>query len=340
MAETVHLTLDDVHQLAREVFSANGMSEVNTRIMADLVTRAERDGAHAHGLFRLPGYVQSMKSGRCDGTAVPVVEDAGPGLVRVDAKFGFAPPALAAGYPMLIEKARGQGIAAMALVDNHNFNALWCDIEPLAEAGLIAMSCSNSRAFMVPWGGKKPMFGTNPFAFACPRADGPPMIFDMATAAMSRGEIMIAARDGHEVAEGAGVDKNGNPTTDPSEILAGAQLPFGGYKGAAVVLMVELLGALLTGGRNSTEATAYQADFGDPGPSTAGQFVMAIDPGSFHGGDADAFLARAEMLFTAITEDGARLPADRRYAARATTGETGIDIPKSLQDEIIEMKGG
>ena len=338
--EQVTLTLDDVREVAAKALATAGMSAGNVEIMADLVTRAERDGCHAHGLFRIPGYVTSMASGRCNGAAEPVVEDAGPGLVKVDAQDGFAPVAHAAGRPMLVEKARSQGIAVMALFNNYNFNALWCDIEPLAEDGLVAIACANTRAFMAPWGGRTPLFGTNPFAFACPRRDKPPMVFDMATAASARGEIMIAARDGHQVAEGLGVDREGNATTDPSAILEGAQLAFGGYKGAAIVLMVELLGGILTGGLSSTESSEQFAAYNDGGPSNAGECVIAIDPGGFHGGNADRFLERAEVLFGAILADGARLPGDRRHDARPRTEKDGIAIPKALHDQLKKLGGG
>ena len=74
------------------------------------------------------------------------------------------------------------------------------------------------------------------------------MVFDYATSASARGEIQVAARDGHSIPEGWALDKDGNPTTDPAAALEGVQLPFGGHKGNAIMIMVELLSAGLTGG--------------------------------------------------------------------------------------------
>jgi delta1-piperideine-2-carboxylate reductase len=329
------LTLAETHRLAAEILVAHGCSTGNAQAVAEIVAMAERDGCPSHGLFRVPGYVAALKSGRAQGHAVPQVEDAAPGVVRVDAGNGFAPPALAAGRPLLIEKARAQGIALMVLRNSMHFAALWCDLEPLAEAGLVALGFVNSRSFLPPYGGRRALYGTNPMAFACPRPEGPPMVWDQASAALARGEIMLAARDGHAVAEGAGLDVEGRPTTDPKAILEGGmQLPFGDYKGASIAMMVELMAAALGGGNLGFEAAAHHVD--DGGPSSAGQCVIAIDPGKSAGA---GFAAHAESLFQHILADGeARLPADRRHANRARTAVEGIAIPAALYETLQGLR--
>ena len=135
MSDTVHMSLDEVRALSTEVLIANGMSEANAMVIADVVTQAEADGTHSHGLFRVPGYVTSMRSGRMDGKAVPEVTDKSPGLVAVDSKNGFSPPAIMAGKPLAIEKAKSQGIAALGLRNNGNLNALWWEAEHFGDAG-------------------------------------------------------------------------------------------------------------------------------------------------------------------------------------------------------------
>lgn len=334
---TVRLSLIEVHALAKDTLVANNVSDANAGAVADTVTAAEGDTCASHGLFRVPGYVASVRSGRVDGHAVPLVEDTAPGIVKVDAKDGFAPPALNAGRGPLIEKTRGQGIAALAIRDSHHFAALWPDLEPFANAGMVAMAFVNSQSFIPPWGGRTPLFGTNPMGFACPRKNGPPMIWDQASAAMARGEIQIAARESHSVAEGAGLDKDGNPTTDPNAILeGGVQLPFGGYKGSAIALMVDLMAAGLTGGNFSYEAQAKYNN--DGGPAQTGEFILAIDAEKFGGA---AFLDRVEALFAQFQGNGAaRLPGDRRLAARKRTPSEGAEIPRTLYDTIVGLRDG
>src|SRR3954453_1126360 len=95
----------------------HGVSADNPRPLAETVVAAERDGTASHGLLRLPGYVATLKSGWVDGTPVPVVSDAAPGLVATDAQNGFAQPALRASAKLLRDKAKRQGIAAAAIRD-------------------------------------------------------------------------------------------------------------------------------------------------------------------------------------------------------------------------------
>ena len=339
MAVSVTLSLEDVRSLSTEVLIANGMSQANSDVIADVVTQAEADGTHSHGLFRVPGYVSSMRSGRMDGKAIPEVSAAGPGLVSVDSKNGFSPPAIIAGKPMAIEKAKSQGIAALGIRNNGNLNALWWEAEHFGNAGLICLTMSTSQSFVAPWGGDKALFGTDPIAFACPREGKPPMVFDYATSASARGEIQVAARDGHSIPEGWALDKDGNPTTDPAAALEGVQLPFGGHKGNAIMIMVELLSAGLTGGNFCFEAQEQVDAFGghDAGPSNAGQIFILIDPKGFH----ETFLQRVESLFERILEqDGTRLPGDRRYANRARSATEGIECPATLHQQILDMRAG
>ena len=339
MSDTVHMSLYEVRALSTEVLIANGMSEANAMVIADVVTQAEADGTHSHGLFRVPGYVTSMRSGRMNGKAVPEVTEKSPGLVAVDSKNGFSPPAIIAGKPLAIEKAKSQGIAALGLRNNGNLNALWWEAEHFGDAGLICLTMSTSQSFVAPWGGNKALFGTDPIAFACPRAGKPPMVFDYATSASARGEIQVAAREGHSIPKGWALDKDGNDTTDPAAALEGVQLPFGGHKGNAIMIMVELLSAGLTGGNFCFEAQEQVDAFGghDAGPSNAGQIFILIDPKGFH----ETFLDRVETLFGKIlAQEGTRIPGDRRYANRARSATDGIECQAALHQQILDMRGG
>jgi len=167
----------------------------------------------------------------------------------------------------------------LAVVRAHHFAALWHETEALAERGLAALACTAYMPAVAPAGAREALFGTNPISFAWPRpgAGELPVVFDMATAAMAMGEVQIAARDGHAVPPGTGLDAAGNATTDPAAIAGGGVLlPFGGYKGAGISLMVELLAAALIGERFSYEAAA--ADNKDGGPPRGGEFILALSP--------------------------------------------------------------
>jgi delta1-piperideine-2-carboxylate reductase len=197
---------------------------------------------------------------------------------------------------------------------------------------MVAMAFTASFPYVAPAGGTKPLYGTNPMSFGWPRRDQPPLVFDQASAAMARGDVMIAAREGQQVPEGVGLDAEGRPTTDPDQVLKGAQLAFGGYKGAALAMMVELLAGPLIGEFLSFEAEQDDAGFG--AAPHGGELILALDPARF--GDPQRFEEHGERLFAAIAaEAGARLPGARRVANRERTLKAGIMVPKGVYDAIM-----
>jgi delta1-piperideine-2-carboxylate reductase len=325
--ETQSISFTDLTELLRQIFLRHGTSEEVAGVLAQNCASAERDGSHSHGIFRIKGYLSSLAAGWVDGQAVPQVEDVGAGFVRVDAGGGFAQPAMQAAKALLIDKARTAGIAILAIRNSHHFAALWPDVEPFAQEGLVALSVVNSMTCVVPHDAQKPLFGTNPIAFAAPRAGGQPIVFDMATSAIAHGDVQIAAREGRMLPPGMGVDSAGQPTEDPKAILdGGALLPFGGYKGSALSMMVELLSAALTGGNFSFDFDMSSK----PGAQTpwTGQTIIVIDPDK---GRGKAFAERSEELVKQMHGVGQqRMPGDRRYRQREKSLAEGIVL--SAQD--------
>ncbi|MFK3796957.1 MULTISPECIES: Ldh family oxidoreductase [unclassified Pseudomonas] len=320
-ADTQTISFPELTDVLRRIFLRHGTSAAVAEVLAENCASAERDGSHSHGIFRIKGYLASLGAGWVDGQAVPKVEDVGAGFVRVDAGGGFAQPALQAAKALLIEKARNAGIAILAIRNSHHFAALWPDVEPFAQEGLVALSVVNSMTCVVPHDAQKPLFGTNPIAFAAPRADGQPIVFDMATSAIAHGDVQIAAREGRMLPPGMGVDRAGQPTEDPKAILdGGALLPFGGYKGSALSMMVELLSAALTGGNFS-----FEFDLScKPGAQTpwTGQMIIVIDPDK---GSGQSFAQRSEELVRQMQGVGQeRMPGDRRYRQREKSLAEGI----------------
>lgn len=317
----VELSLSEIEDLAKQVFSTHGCDQANTDALVRTVVAAERDGSLSHGLFRVPGYVASLRSGKVNGKANPRVSHRTPVVVSVHGDNGYAPIAIERGVPVLAESAKKLGIAVMATTHTHHFAALWPETEALAAHGLIGMACVCYTPMVAPAGGSKPLFGTNPISFAWPRPGKSPVVVDMATASMALGEVQIAARDGHSVPAGTGLDAGGRPTTDPREIVKGMLLPFGGYKGSNIALMVELLAAGAVGERFSFEAA--EADSGDGGPPRGGEFMLAISPKLLAGEDWGKHCERFFDRFEAI--EGARLPGSRRHKNRAATEPRRID---------------
>jgi delta1-piperideine-2-carboxylate reductase len=321
-----------LHDLVGRILAHAGMSAANAAIVAGVVVAAERDGAASHGLFRLRGYLATLRSGWVDGTAVPVVTQAAPGLLLADARNGFAQVALEAARAQLCAAARAQGIVALCTSNSHHFAALWSDVEPFAEAGFVALTVVNARSRIVTFGAHRKVLGTNPMAFACPRGSGLPLVWDQASSVVAQGEVLRAREAGHTVPPGIGVDASGQATTDPAAILDdGALLPFGGHKGAGIALMVEVLAAALTGGRFGYEDQS--AAFPGAQTTNAGQFVLLIDPAQTGG---SGFVHRIDALIATLRAAGAvRLPGDARHTRRAAADM--IEVSDAVYVDMLAM---
>jgi len=333
MSKNTILTLDEIHNLARQVLSTHGFSTAQADSIAETVTAAERDGCRSHGLFRIPFYVDALRNPSANAQAEPILSVTDSSVVHVDASRGFCPLALRTGLPALSEKARLHGTAALAIHNTYNIAALWPEVESLAVQGLVAFAFTTANAYVAPAGGQSPLYGTNPMAFAFPRKDQPPLVFDQASSASARGEIQLHLREGKLLPDGWAIDREGNPTNDPQAALDGAQLPFGGYKGAALALMVELLAGALIGDNFSVESTEQDA-YGVGAP-LGGELLLAIDPAHFGSGN---YLERSEYLFEQVlAQPGTRLPSQRRYDTRREHETHGVDIDNVLLAELREF---
>lgn len=335
MPNDVRLTLDEVGALARAVLTRHGLASVHVEAVAESIVAGERDGCASHGVYRLLSAVQSIRAGKVALDAVPIAQDLASALVRVDASGGFAQLAFNTGRPLLIKKAKRCGIAALAINNCAHFSALWPEVEALARAGLVALACTPSHAWVAPTGGIAPILGTNPIAFGWPRPGPHPFVFDFATSAVARGEIELHRRSGKPIPLGWGLSPDGQPTTDAAEALAGAMLTFGGHKGSALSMMVELIAGPLIGDMTSVESLA--ADAGTRSAPLGGELIIAMDPTGFLGEAASAHLCRAEQLFEGITLQGARLPSQRRYAARERSLQDGVCVSVALLEDINRL---
>ena len=322
----IALSLDEIYKLAKKTLLFNGCDEINAEAVAKTVSNAERDGSISHGLFRIPGYIAALKSNKVKGNANPTTQSLTQNAIRVDGDYGFAPIAIQVGIPALIETTNKHGIGVLTIVNTHHFAALWHETEALAENNLIGIACTAYMPSVAPTGATKPLFGTNPISFSWPRKNKTPVVYDMATASMAMGEVQVAARDGHKVPMGTGLNKEGEKTDDPSAIAnGGVLLPFGGHKGSAIAMMVELLAAGLVGDMFSFEAKI--ADNKDGGPARGGEFIMALSPQLIAG---EGWNEHAEKFFEQMESlEGVRLPGQRRHNNRKDTG------PRNINTELV-----
>lgn len=332
---TVTLALATAHKLATDCLTRHNTSEHNAQHVANALLAAQIDGQKGHGLSRLPSYCAQSASGKVNGHATPEIVDRSAAGLRIDASNGFAYPAIALAIDELSRLSRDSGIAAASIFRSHHFGQAGHHVEQLAERGLIGLVFGNSPKAIAPWGGNAAIFGTNPIAFAAPRRDREPLMIDLSLSKVARGKVMVAAENDEPIPEGWALDADGNDTTDAKAALQGTMLPMGDSKGAALVLMVEILAAALSGANFGFEASSFFSADGEP-PAT-GQTLLAINPDFFSG---DSFSERLEVLLGAITDQpDVRLPGTTRLTNRQQARD-GIQIPTRQHEQLLELCAG
>jgi (2R)-3-sulfolactate dehydrogenase (NADP+) len=333
VTESVRLTIEEAQDLAVRALMASNTSEFNARSTATALVNAEADGQKGHGLSRIPSYAAQTRSGKVDGFATPSVDRPATALLRVNADSGFSYPAVDLACEHLGDIVRVTGVAAACIYNSHHLGQAGAHAERLASQGLAAIVMSNSPKAISFWGGSEPMMGTNPIAFAVPQTGAEPLVIDMALSKVARGKILAAQRAGEKIPDTWALDSEGNPTDDPAAAMDGSMLAIGDAKGAALVLMVELLTAALTGSNFGYEASSFFAGEGEP-PHIGHTFIV-FQPDAASGG---RFAERVANIIEAIAlTDGARLPGSSRLAHRQRAIDDGLLILPALHEEITTI---
>jgi len=330
--ETINLKLEELENLSIKALVASGTKEENARSVALSLVSAEAEGNSGNGIVRLPTFCEHVRCRKVDGYAKPTCTKISLSALRVDARDGFAHPAIDLGIESIVPLTKASGIVAMAITNSYNCGVVGYHVERIAAEGLIALGFVNAPASIAPWGGSKAIYGTNPIAFAAPRPNTYPIVIDQSSSVVSKGDVIVAAQNGESIPEGWVLSKDGKPTTDPNEIdRGGTMVPSGGYKGAGMALLVEIMAAVLTGSVLSVQASSFADNEG--GPPRTGQVFIAIQPNSFSG---SRYMEQIEMLVKLILDQsGTRLPGDRRTKIRKQSTEKGVSLGKELYEKIL-----
>ncbi|HEU4827023.1 MAG TPA: Ldh family oxidoreductase [Dongiaceae bacterium] len=327
----LRLTPKAARKLILEALTGAGTLARNAGYFADAILDTELSGLEGHGFYWLQYYCEHMRSGKVDGRAAPQVKKLSPVAFRVDARRGFAHPAIEKGFARLIPAAKKNGIAGMAVHNSYNAATLGYHTGYLARHGLVAFGFTNSTPSIAPIGGCKPVIGTNPISFAVPGKAGKiAFLIDQSASVVARTAVKVAADEGRTIPLGWALDPDGKPTTDPAQGLAGSMAPAGGHKGFGLGLIVEVVCAALAGARRGPEMGSFMANDGKP--IGCGQFFIALEPKAFSGG---AFARQVAALAKSITsQDGARLPNARREANQKRLAKEGLPIERVLYEKL------
>jgi (2R)-3-sulfolactate dehydrogenase (NADP+) len=291
--------------LARKACIAAGAGAEQAAALSRASLSADLAGRHEVGLAHLLDHIDSLRDGRIRGGAVPVVESPAAALLCIDAKGGVAQHGFETVFEDFVQRARTYGIALLAQRNCYPSGELGYFARRLAEVGLIGLSAGNAHALMAVAAGGGKIFSTNPLAFAAPIDGRPPLVIDQASSATAFVNILRAAESGQKLPEGWALDADRQPTTDASAAKDGALLPFGGYKGANIALMVEVLAAGLTGASWSMDTGHFLTG---SQPPDSGMVVLALSPTLC----APDFAKRLTQQLDRLEGQGLHVPGQKR----------------------------
>lgn len=325
------ISLSSLTALAQDTLTAAGANPVMAGLTARALVFADANGIATHGVSRVPSYAQHLTGGRANGNATPEIIQEKASTLLVDAATGLAFPACELAITSAIKKAKETGIAIAGVTNSHHFGMAAYHLEPVAQAGLLGLAFSNSPSAITAWGGKRPLFGTNPIAAAFPRERQAPVMIDLSLSQVARGKVILAARDNQPIPDGWALDSEGRPTNNAKEALKGSMQAAGGVKGSMLALMVEVLCVALTGARFGYEADPLYDDAGNE--PKLGQLFILIDPQALAG--QQTYFNRLEALIETMLEDeGVRLPGIRRHDLAKTAQTQGVEVPDSLLEQL------
>jgi (2R)-3-sulfolactate dehydrogenase (NADP+) len=315
---------------AQQLLQDAGVPADQAEVTARCIVASDRWGIGSHGLMRLPFYLSRLKAGGINPTAqLKTVTDL-PSLVVFDGDDGLGHWQLQKAAEIASERALVNGVAAVGVGRSNHCGALGIYVWPMINRGLVGIAFSTGPAVMPPWGGNKPLLSTSPIAAGIPT--NPPTVVDLATSAVARGKIQAKAQAGAELEPGWAFTKDGAPTTDAKEALAGMLAPLGGVKGYAVAVLVESLTGMLIGPTLAKNIPDMFAASQDALPQQISHFVIAIDAAKL---SVDGANNRTNEFVSEVGAAGGRLPG----ANRVNPEKLNLEDEITITDQVFSQLG-
>jgi L-2-hydroxycarboxylate dehydrogenase (NAD+) len=314
----------DLPELARAALLGQGFpADLTDEVVTEFVT-AELLGQRSHGL----GKLASLRFDGFDAVAEFVERGS---VLTVNGAGGSGLLVLRAVATRLTERAGRQGVALASVRNFSRHGALYPYTEIVARGGFVGILMNSAGpAAVTPYGSIDPVTGTNPLCFSFPTPAGPHTL-DFSTAEIVWGEIRQATLECRELPTGPFLDAWGEVTTTPSDV--NAVKAFGGAKGWALNLAIELLAGVLVG---ASSGLAVQDEF------DCGALMIAIDPNATSAGAAfpesvRGLLEEVRQARPAPGQARVRVPGDRRLQLPAPTE---VDIPPATMALLQRLATG
>ena len=324
-----------IRNTLQAVLVAHGVPESFARIQTDLLLEAQLRGYASHGLLRLPRIIERIVNGVSSPASSGEHTWSGVSQLSVDGERGLGPVVAVAALDALKERARRTGIAVGAIRNSNHIGMLAWYGEYVARDGLILIGATTSEALVHPWHGKSALIGTNPLCIAVP-ADPEPLVLDMATSLVSMGKIHDHANRGEPIPHGWALDAKGNPTTDATAAKAGSIAPFGGAKGYALGLAIEVLVTSLAG---SAIGTHVVGTLDSDQVCNKGDVFIVVSPAQRSSVAAAVRAYLDEIRASGAPEEGqfVTVPGDRSREARARSLTEGVEVDDALWRRILAL---
>ena len=268
---------DDLRAFTAAIFRTSGVADKDARVVAHGLVDSNLRGVDTHGITRIPIYVERLNAGLVNAQARPRIVTESPTTVAVDGDNGLGHVVCDFAIDATIERARANGACWTGIREsNHNGSQGYWALRG-ARAGLMTWAFTNGEAIVAPWGGSEKFVSTNPICIAIPTDPPDELVLDMATTQVAAGHIFLAQSLGEPIPEGWALDADGNDTTDPAAFLdGGSLLPLGGYKGAGLSLLIDVMAGILSGAASTVDVGSMYWQHKDR-PQRVGHAFLAID---------------------------------------------------------------
>lgn len=331
---------DVLRSFLTEVLQRGGALREEAELVADALVCADLRGVHSHGVVRSAVYLERLQAGSIRaGAQLSVVRDAG-AAVLYDAGSGFGIVAAARAMDLAVERATQYGVGAVGVRNSNHCGMLAYFTLRAIGRGAVGIALSNADAQVAPFGARTRFLGTNPMSVGIPAGEEPPVVLDMATSEVSHGRIRAAAVRGESIPPTWALGPDGRPTADPHEALRGALLPFGGAKGSALALVLDVLAGLLTGARSGPEITPLYEELHRP--QGVGHLMIALWPDAFCGLSAlrervDRLVRQVRALPPAEGFDRVWLPGEMEHRRDLEGRRIGVPLPEEAVQALQEV---
>ncbi|MDX2496139.1 MAG: ureidoglycolate dehydrogenase [Desulfuromusa sp.] len=334
--QDIQVNADELRRLVANKLEGAGLIRKHAEMTADVLVCADERGVYSHGIIQTEHYVKRLQSGSLNKNPNFTFRTLRSGSALLNADGGMGHVASIEAMNHAIEMAPESGIAMVGVEDSSHCGALSYFVLQAANKGLIGLSLVQTDKCVTPFGGVNPFFGTNPIAFGFPCKRNPSVIIDMATSSVSSGKILHAREKNIEIPEGWGLDCDGRPTTDPSQVFG--LTPLGGYKGYAIGMAIDVLTGVLLGAQFGPHINSMYGDYEKKRNLAA--LMIAIDPSTFISTEAfmrqrDAMVDQLHAVPAGPGCDQVLVPGDPELIKESAARKNGVTVIASTYEYLM-----